>query len=126
MSTRYQPKRVAWWVLLNASIGALIYQGFYNEAQGPRNIVAAYIVLQAVLSLALFSSQLRASLREKGRRVPAWINATAAVTFVVALLWVGSFVLGGLLIFVYLMHDIAFSEPAAGSAGAKAGSDTHV
>jgi DNA-binding MarR family transcriptional regulator len=89
---RYSLKRASYWIIWKIGVGFLIYAGLFLAKPGAWNLLRFYVVLVSIVALINFLvKSMREETRQKGRSVPAWMNALADFSIVLILAYFGHF-----------------------------------
>lgn len=110
MSARSKFGRATRWAVLNVITAGLCYLGLFAGERWAYNIFAFTTAFQSIISLGVFSRDLRAEVSKAGRSVPAWLSSGVDICVCLACADSGSFWLATAYAWITTSEKVAYSE----------------
>lgn len=82
-------KSVLYWVIANTVFALCVYYGFFEEVAGAKNIALFIAWGLSVLSLMYASDTVVASLKKRGKAIPAPIDVAYDLVIIGVFIWFG-------------------------------------
>lgn len=100
------------WFTINGMFAGLIYAGYVMGIEGAENVALFFAWVNIIFSFFLLHDEVIKKIKEKGRTVPAWLNATYNIAIATTFTWFGAWITGAFWIVRLLLLDGAYQKAA--------------